>query len=512
MAVARGISALIGRALSRLSRAPDRVKAGGRPEGAGDHRAIVDGGAVPAREDIYRTLVETIPHGVGVLNARGEITLANRATHRIFGFQPGEMAGRPLYDLMVSKAGRIEIHDFIMAIAGRRRELATRICKCKTGDGRVIDVQIDWNYITGRGDAVTGLIAIFTDVTRRIEAESAVSIREQALRQSEKIAQAILNVSAETIALLDVDGTVLDINDIGARRLRKGKDEIIGRHLYDFISRDTLAFRNREIGEVMETGGTLRYEDARDRKTFDINIRPVRDEAGKLMHIAFFARDVTALLSLQKTIITISETERQALGQNLHDDLGQHLTGISYMTAVLRDALRERGLPEADDAAAISEQIKIAIERLRKLSKGLSPVSIEKDGLADALRELCGDISRVFPVICSFEQDGDARVGDAFKAVNIFHIAQEAVNNALKHANPSSISIRVVSSQGMFCLSVENDVRSGAEIPERIRGIGTDIMKYRANLIGGAVDFQRGPKSFTVALRLDLPAPQDREE
>ncbi len=463
-----------------------------------------------ASDDIHRAMIETMPHGIGVLDNRGVITAANHACHRIFGYEEGEMTGTPLYDLMVSKSGRIEIHDFIMALVGGRGELAARTYKCRTRDGRVIDVQIDWSYVIA-GGKVTGLIAVFTDVTRRIEAETERTLTEGALRQSEKIAQAILNVSTETIALLDIGGTILDINDIGARRLRRSRDEVVGRHLFDFIPRETFEFGNRQILEVMKTGKPLRYEDRSDGMTFDIYIKPVRDESGKLIHLAFFARDITPLLSLQKRIISISEAERQQLGQDLHDDLGQHLTGISYMVTVLREKLRDRGIEEAEDAAAISSQIKSAIERLRKLSKGLCPVSIEKDGLTDALREMCEEVERIFSIPCAFESSGEARVGDSFKAVNIFHIAQESVNNALKHAKPRRIDLRVASDGGVFTMSVENDIRASDPPPESVRGIGTDIMRYRANLIGGAIDIAQTPKRFIVSLRLDLGAPHTRE-
>ncbi|HQP49561.1 MAG TPA: PAS domain S-box protein [Spirochaetota bacterium] len=582
------------------------------------------------REGLYQNLVETIPHGIGVLDMRGVITFANHASHHIFGYEYGEMAGEMIFNLLVAKSDRIEMHDFIMNLLNGTKEPVSYLYKFRTKDGRIIDVQIDWNYNHDRAGAIIGLIAVFTDVTRRIEAEKILEIQktelrkrlretnclysisyilgnseplsddtcsrvveilrnsfsspestvvsmriegrqfitadfvfrephihsdihvhdlrvgiidicyigppmqynedpflpeehkmlhetayqvgnalekkktETALRESETLLQAIFNVSTETIAMISPDGKIVDINDIGARRFRETKENLVGAMLYKYLPKETRRSRLYQINEVLKTGTPVRFQDKQYERTFDINILPVFHGNGQLQYIAIFASDISPIMRLQETITTISERERQQLGQDLHDDLGQHLTGISYMITVLRQKLQDNGYSEAEDAAQISRQIKSAIERLRKLSRGLCPISIEKDGFIDALKEMCAGVEEIYAIPCRFHVRGDIDIPDSLKAINLFYIAQESVNNALKHAHPGLIDITVSHEDSLISMTIRNDYGVMVDTITGKKGIGIEVMKYRANLIGGSVEIIEEDSQFTVAVRLPI--------
>lgn len=588
-------------------------------------------------DGLYRNLVETIPHGIGVLDMHGVITFANNASHRIFGYDNGQMAGEMIFNLLVAKSDRIEMHDFIMNLLNGKKDPVSYLYKFRTHDGRIIDVQIDWNYNHDSSGSINGLIAVFTDITRRIDAEknleiqknelqirlretnclysisrilgnsdplsddtckrvveilqgsftfpesTVVSMRidgrqfvsedyifrephircdiyvhdiragiidvcyigkpilyhddpflpeerkmlheiayqignavekkntESALRESEKLSQAILNVSTETIAMISPDGKIVDINDIGARRFYEKKETLIGAMLYKYLPKETRRSRIRQINEVLKTGNPVRFQDKQYERTYDINILPVFYNSGELQYIAIFASNITPIMKLQETIISISERERQKLGQDLHDDLGQHLTGISYMITVLRQKLEDRGYSEADDAANISHQIKSAIERLRKLSKGLCPISIEKDGFIDALKEMCAGVETIFSIPCRFHVQGDIDIPDSLKAINLFYIAQESVNNALKHAHPGFIDVTVSQSDSLLAMTMCNDYETMASAITGKKGIGIEVMKYRANLIGASLEIIEGDNRFTVSVYLPIDHNTDKE-
>jgi PAS domain S-box-containing protein len=320
----------------------------------------------------------------------------------------------------------------------------------------------------------------------------------------EQISQALLNVTTESIFMLEPDGTVIAANEIGAWRIGKSKEELIGNCFYDYFTSDLANSRRMKIDEAVQKGKPVRFEDKRGEFIFDINVYPVFDDSGIIKSIAFFARDITPLVKLQEEIITISENERQLLGQDLHDDLGQLLTGTKYIVTGLKQKMIDKSYPEISDIEIISEHIGNAIERVRRLSKRLYPVSIGKNGLFLALEEMCHDVERIFNISCKMEIRGSAILEDIKISNHLYYITQESVNNALKHGNAKNISILLQMENPWIHLRIENDF-GYKELPKkRSRGIGIEIMKYRANLINANLVIEKINSKFVVDLRVEV--------
>lgn len=320
----------------------------------------------------------------------------------------------------------------------------------------------------------------------------------------EKISQALLNVTTESIFMLEPDGTVIAVNEIGAWRIGKSKEDLIGNCFYNYFSSDLAHSRKLKIDEAVKSGKPVRFEDKRGDFIFDINVYPVFDDSGIIKSIAFFARDITPLIKLQEEIITVSENERQLLGQDLHDDLGQLLTGTKYIVTGLKQKMIDKSYPETSEIEVISEYIGNAIERVRRLSKRLYPVSIEKNGLILALEEMCHEVEKIFNISCKMKISGDAIIENINISNNIYYIAQESINNALKHANAKNISIFLKMDNPWLQLRIENDF-GYRELPKkRTRGIGIEIMKYRSNLIGADFGIEKSSSKFVVELRVRI--------
>ncbi len=320
----------------------------------------------------------------------------------------------------------------------------------------------------------------------------------------EKISQALLNVTTESIFMLEPDGTIMAVNDIGAWRIGKSKEELIGNCFYDYFTDDIASSRRMRIDEVIETGMQVRFDDKRGEFMFDINLYPVFDNSGAVKSIAFFARDITPLIKLQEQIIEISENERQLLGQDLHDDLGQLLTGVKYIATGLKQKMIDKSYPETSDIEVISEHIGNAIERVRRLSKRLYPVSIERNGLYLALEEMCQEAEKIFNISCMVEIRGTLILDDMHMANHLYYIAQESINNALKHGNAKNISVLLDMKNPWLHMKIENDF-GYKELPKKsTKGIGIEIMRYRANLIGADLGIQKSDKKFVVDLRIKI--------
>lgn len=207
---------------------------------------------------------------------------------------------------------------------------------------------------------------------------------------------------------------------------------------------------------------------------------------------------------LEREIVTISEREQRRIGRDLHDSLGQRLVALSFAA----DSLRGELPPESGRAAKAVEDmaslLRDAVRTARDLARGLSPVSGEADGLISALETLADTNSRFTGIQSSFVFSGDGRLDDETKAVHLYRIAQEAVNNAAKHSSATHIIIALDLDHDALELRIGDDGSGFSPEGDSSRqGMGLDIMRYRAGVIGGTLEISaNSPRGTVVACRI----------
>ncbi len=200
---------------------------------------------------------------------------------------------------------------------------------------------------------------------------------------------------------------------------------------------------------------------------------------------------------LEQEILEISEREQTRIGRELHDSLGQQLTGIAIMGKVLQQRLAIQSPEEATRAGELVKLITRAIEETRQLSRGLHPVALDENGLMSALQSLALATEGLPGVSCTFECDQPVLVRNASMAVHLYRIAQEAVSNAIRHGRAKRIAISLISNHNRATLSIVNDGRKFPKRLPRKRGMGLQVMGYRAEVIGGILTVQQGPTGGT---------------
>jgi len=157
-----------------------------------------------------------------------------------------------------------------------------------------------------------------------------------------------------------------------------------------------------------------------------------------------------------------------------------------------------RRLPEAAAGAAeISSLVNEAMSQTRVLAKGLHPVDLDAQSLMSALQELASTTQHLFGVNCSFECNKPVAVADTTVAVNLYRIAQEAVTNAIKHGKAQNVRIALASAGGQSVLTVKNDGLDFEPAHQKGGGMGLNIMRYRAEIINGAIDIRKGASGGT---------------
>lgn len=213
---------------------------------------------------------------------------------------------------------------------------------------------------------------------------------------------------------------------------------------------------------------------------------PVRDTNGTMVRIAGLIQDITERRRLEAEILRAAETERQRIGCDLHDSLGQSLTAITYMAEALREDLARRRRPEAAEAEKLVQLIQQAAEEAHQLARGLLLADVRQGGLAAALQDLARRTRERFGLVCRYH--GPVRMAPLEPEVagQLFRIAQEAVANAAKHGRRTKIEIRLHRTSAGLQLSIRDDGSGLGRRRKKTTGLGLEIMQFRARLIGAA--------------------------
>lgn len=213
--------------------------------------------------------------------------------------------------------------------------------------------------------------------------------------------------------------------------------------------------------------------------------------------------DIAHRERLEREVLEISEREQRRIGQDLHDGVCQHLTGISLLCRSLQQKLADRAATETTEAARITSLIADGIEQTRRVTHGLYPVANEPSGLMLALQSLATSVHDTDQLACVFECPAAVFIPDQMIATHLYRIAQEAVQNAIRHARPTAITIRLLSDEEHIAMIVTDD---GCGIPaeRRQNGLGLEIMNYRAHTLGAKLMVLPGAERGTV-VRCVLP-------
>jgi len=237
----------------------------------------------------------------------------------------------------------------------------------------------------------------------------------------------------------------------------------------------------------------LVFDDATFRDVLGFGT-PLRDDKGQPRGAVQVLIDITERKWLEKEILEISERERRNFGHDLHDGLGQRLTGLEMLSHALVEDLDEQASQLVNRARKLNEELRETVTQARLISHGLAPVPLEGDGLMQGLQELAASTSRLPGVTCRFFCDPPILFDDVIVATNLYRIAQEAVNNALKHGKARKIDIALTEHSGECELSVKNN---GLAIPADAllkRSVGLTIMRHRVAMIGAKLSIESGKR------------------
>jgi PAS domain S-box-containing protein len=458
-------------------------------------------------------IIEGSPIPTFVIDENNKVTHWNRACEILTGYSSEEMIGTDRQWEPFHEEQRPTMADMIINIA-QEGDLAKKInaefrqspVLAEAGESErffpTLGKEGKWLFFTAallRDDEgkIIGAIETLQDTTERKKAEDEKIAAYTELEQ-------IFNSTPVGMRVIDRDFNTIHVNrrfmemfDLDSRHFSRSGQADWDRVL---VKADRILMR-RILNGKKYVEYEIRTRVNEDDAIFIVNASPYFSNDGSVIGIIENFTNITEMRTLQDGIMRIAEVERQRIGQDLHDGLGQNLTAVTFLIEALKEKMAGRFDAGIPDTEHIESLIRDAIVQTRSLSRMLSPVEMEKNGLRSALDEMAASTEKIFNVSCKIYQDGNFFINDNQAATHLFYIAREAVTNSIKHGKAGSIHIHLIAnSAGRMMVIQDNGV--GAQ-EKKDTGLGLRIMKYRAGIIDA--EFRAGNREgggFEVRVKM----------
>jgi len=381
---------------------------------------------------------------------------------------------------------------------------------------------------------IGGVVITFVDMTQRKQAE-AVNRETDArhfaeLHESAERLQAILNTAADAIVTIDQLGRIDSLNLATETLFDYQRDELIGQNISLLLPSIFGSHDNEHLEDHIATELDRIIRNRREvlARRKNGSIFPVDLAMSKVDHLGLYTgilHDISVRKQLQAHILEIAADEQRRIGQELHDGTQQELAGLSLFAGAVCELLGNAtpgGNPDIVDwtlaendyqrlrqtAARLTQGLKEANQHVHKLSHGILPVQIDAEGFRSALSELVATTNEQQKIHCRLVFSGSCAIANNSIATQLYRIAQESLNNALKHGLADDICISLFQQAEQIVLEIcDNGIGFDPQLKPRSSviggGIGLRNMKDRASMLGGVLQIERNDgRGMTVRCRV----------
>ncbi|MBL8817309.1 MAG: PAS domain S-box protein [Planctomyces sp.] len=489
-----------------------------------DRRRVED--ELRQSEERFRLIFEDDLTGDYLARPDGEILLCNHAFANIFGFGSakaaigsnlanlyGDPAAWPGFIRLLTENGTLERHER----AGRQSDGTIR---------HVIESVIGSFNAQGELIRIKGYVYDDTDSRmtearlrqRNAELEEVVTGRTHALREKHEHLKAVWNSAFDAIITIDSQGFIETANRAAEKMFGYSTAELTGQNVRILMPSPYFEEHDGYLQQFRETGKTRILNRPRElvARRKDGSTFPIDLSVTQVDHSGYFTgiiRDCSERKELQRHILEIAADEQRRIGIELHDGVGQELTGLSLVAGTLLNLVEAipaiesegpivREIEEVrfrriwDIARTLDRKLSEANRHVQHLSHGIMPVQIDAEALRSALAELAASTNTPPRINCEFVCRMPVIAANNTAATHLYRIAQEAVNNALRHSNADRILITLRQDQDQIILEVSDNgigietLTNDAAGTRKSQGMGLKTMRYRAGLIGGTLHIE----------------------
>jgi PAS domain S-box-containing protein len=443
-----------------------------------------------ASETVPRVLLDDFPALIASVGRDLRYRNVNKKYAEWFGRSPGRIRGRHVREVLGEAQFEMLGGYMRRALAGERVSFESPL---KHMSGRSPWIAATYIPDYGADGSVQGFYAVVSDIDERRRADAAA-------RKSDDHFRRLYESNIIGIMIADIHGNILDCNDALLKMIGYARDDLPLRWIDmtppEWLPLDEAAIEQCKTRGVMPTWEKEYIRKDGTRVPILLAVAMLDMKAGTCICPVL---DLSDRARLERALLEQSEAERRRIGQDLHDGLGQHLTGLAFLTRALENHLRDAGSAEAaGDAAKIAMLAEQAISKTRSLARLVRPVDLREGGFIPAVMRLAANIQEIFNVSCTFSGEDGIAITDTSTATHLFHITQEAITNAIKHGQAKVIRVALSTLGGRLILTVRDD---GSGMPAQrhdVEGMGLDIMRHRARRIGGTIEHAQGPGGGTV--------------
>lgn len=477
------------------------------------------GEALRQSETRFRSVWENSADGMRLTDEQGTIIAVNKAFCEIVEMRPEELGGKPI---TFTYAGSEDIEEMLHRYQKRFQERniephSERMVKLRSGKSVYVEVTNSFIELEEK----TLLLGMFRDITERKESEQRI----------QTLAHTITSMN-ECVVITDMQNNIMAVNPAFMRTYGYREDEILGKNIAVLRSPNNPKGITEEIlSETLKDGWNGELMNRRKNgEEFPIILSTsvIRDKQGPPIALVGISRDITEQKNLQRqldetarqrtedlskfamSVQNAQEEERRRIARELHDDLGQRLSGLKLNMEVLEDAVPKRYRMILDKLRSYKNQINTMIVETRRISSNLRPAALDDFGLLIALRFLCKEFEKVYGLTIQFQADSSLPEHyNTHVEIAMYRIAQEALSNIAKHAEAKNICLQLLHRGDSVALVVQDDgkgfefqiiqARAAAE-----RGLGLISMKERSELLGGIFHIESAPHKGT-ALHVEIP-------
>ena len=324
---------------------------------------------------------------------------------------------------------------------------------------------------------------------------------EHTLDQQAETFRTLAETAREGIILASTTGTIQYVNPAAESLFGYKPNELIGASLKCLMPMEQAAAHDGYMQSYLQTGfakiigsGRQLVAKRKDGTRFPIHLSIGDIKTSQVRLFAGVIMDMSEQQQLQREILEIPVSEQRRIGQELHDGLGQQLTGLGLLATSL---VNKASKPEHELATKLARGLQDAISQVRALSRGLMPVDIDAGGFTNALTNLVADVRSHCSINIILSISERIRVVDNSSAMHLYRIAQEAINNAIKHAAADHIEVSVGLVGNRGCLAIRDDGKGMGRPPQKPAGIGLRIMQHRCGLIDAEFEILSSPGQGT---------------
>ncbi len=446
--------------------------------------------------DDCQILLDHLPRLVMLIDFDGTILFWNGGGEEVFGYRPEEAEGQKVWFLYPERSKE----DFLKELKTlKNNEPVDEIFMGRHKSGSTIWVDVKRRILTLKnGNKV--ILGTASDITPSVETS-------KQLAQNKRRMQTILDTAVEGIITIDRHGSIQSFNKAAEEIFGYLEDEVVGENVNILMPSPYHEEHDQYMENYLDTGekkiigiGREVRGKRKNGEVFPLELSVSEVKINGELVFTGIVRDISERRRLENEILQISEEERRKIGRELHDGLGQMLTGIGLITQNLANKLDSNELPGAEEAQEIADMIKEADEQARSLAHGFVHLEIEEEGFNIALEQLCKRAKRLFNIECHQDLNCDFEIQDKMTTLHLYRIVQEAISNAVKHGKADEIKVETEAEDNYLHLRVtDNGIGfSNPENRKKLKGIGLNTMSYRAHKLGGYINMRESPEGHTI--------------